>query len=59
MTITWDVENRVVSVTDGVNTSTFVYDGNGNRVKKTGQELERHRIYDPSGEVVHEHYRVK
>ena len=34
-TITWDVENRPISVTDGVNISTFVYDGDGNRVKKT------------------------
>jgi RHS repeat-associated protein len=34
-TLTWDVENRPVSITDGENTSTFVYDGNGNRVMKT------------------------
>jgi RHS repeat-associated protein len=34
-TITWDVENRPVSVTSGNVTSTFVYDGDGNRVKKT------------------------
>jgi RHS repeat-associated protein len=33
--ITWDVENRIIEVDDGENTSTFVYDGNGNRVKKT------------------------
>ena len=31
-TITWDVENRVVAVTGG---ASFVYDGDGNRVKKT------------------------
>jgi RHS repeat-associated protein len=31
-TIGWDVENRVVSVSGG---ASFVYDGNGNRVKKT------------------------
>jgi hypothetical protein len=31
-TIGWDVENRVVSVTGG---ASFVYDGDGNRVKKT------------------------
>ncbi len=31
-TITWDVENRVTSVTGG---ASFVYDGDGNRVKKT------------------------
>jgi YD repeat-containing protein len=29
-TLTWDVENRPVSITDGGNTSTFVYDGDGN-----------------------------
>jgi RHS repeat-associated protein len=34
-TLTWDYDNRPVSITDGGNTSTFVYDGNGNRVKKT------------------------
>ena len=34
-TITWDVENRPVSVSDGVNTSTFIYDGDGNRVLRT------------------------
>jgi RHS repeat-associated protein len=33
-TITYDVENRPVSITDGVNTTTFVYDGDGNRIKK-------------------------
>lgn len=33
-TITWDVENRPVSITDGEDTSTFVYDGDGNRGKK-------------------------
>jgi phage gp45-like len=31
-TITWDVENRVTAVTGG---ASFVYDGDGNRVKKT------------------------
>jgi RHS repeat-associated protein len=32
---TWDVENRLTSITkDGI-TTTFVYDGDGNRVKKT------------------------
>jgi RHS repeat-associated protein len=34
-TLTWDYDNRQVSITDGENTSTFVYDGNGNRAKKT------------------------
>jgi len=31
-TITWDVENRPVTITGG---ASFVYDGDGNRVKKT------------------------
>ena len=31
-TITWDVENRLITVSGG---ASFVYDGNGNRVKKT------------------------
>jgi YD repeat-containing protein len=37
-TITWDAENRPVTVTGG---AWFVYDGDGNRVKKTenGQEI--------------------
>ncbi len=30
--LTWDVENRVTSITGG---ASFVYDGDGNRVKKT------------------------
>jgi phage gp45-like len=30
--ITWDVENRPLTVTGG---ATFVYNGDGNRVKKT------------------------
>jgi RHS repeat-associated protein len=34
-TVTWDVENRPVSVTSGNVTSTFIYDGDGSRVKKT------------------------
>ncbi len=33
----WDAENRLTSVTEsGITTSEFVYDGNGNRLKKTG-----------------------
>ena len=32
---TWDVENRPVSITRAGETTTFVYDGDGNRVKKT------------------------
>ena len=33
---TWDVENRLVSIADGAgNSGTFVYDGDGNRIKKT------------------------
>jgi hypothetical protein len=31
-TLTWDVENRLISVSGG---ASFVYDGNGNRVMKT------------------------
>jgi YD repeat-containing protein len=34
-TLTWDVENRLISVTQNSTTTTFVYDGDGNRVKKT------------------------
>jgi len=33
--ITWDVDNKPVSITEGGNTSTFVYDSNGNRWMKT------------------------
>ena len=33
--ITWDVENRPVSIAEGGSTSTFVYDGEGNRGKRT------------------------
>jgi RHS repeat-associated protein len=34
-TIVWDVENRPVSITKAGVTTTFVYDGDGNRVKQT------------------------
>jgi RHS repeat-associated protein len=34
-TLGWDVENRLVSVTIGTDVTTFVYDGDGNRVMKT------------------------
>jgi hypothetical protein len=34
-TITWDVENRPVSVSYNGTASTFIYDGDGNRGKKT------------------------
>jgi RHS repeat-associated protein len=34
-TITWDVENRPVSITKAGVTTTFAYDGDGNRVKQT------------------------
>ncbi|MFC1964914.1 hypothetical protein ACFLWG_02795 [Chloroflexota bacterium] len=34
-TITWDVENRTISITSVTVNTTFVYDGDGNRVKKT------------------------
>jgi YD repeat-containing protein len=34
-TIVWDVENRPVSITKAGVTTTFVYDGDGSRVKQT------------------------
>lgn len=39
--ITWDAENRPVTVSTANGTSTFVYDGDGNRVKKSegGQDI--------------------
>ncbi|RIK26641.1 MAG: hypothetical protein DCC52_10075 [Chloroflexi bacterium] len=33
--LTYDAENRLTSITVGANTTTYVYDGDGNRVKKT------------------------
>ncbi len=33
-TIVWDLENMPVSITEGGNTTTFVYDGDGNRIKQ-------------------------
>ncbi|MCL5264647.1 MAG: hypothetical protein M1343_05560 [Chloroflexi bacterium] len=35
-TITWDKENRPTQITYDGNTTSFVYDGDGKRVKKTG-----------------------
>ncbi len=34
-TMTWDEENRLASITTGGVNTVFVYDGDGNRVKKT------------------------
>jgi RHS repeat-associated protein len=33
-TLTWDIENRLASVSGNSTSATFVYDGDGNRVKK-------------------------
>ncbi|AHB13822.1 RHS repeat-associated core domain-containing protein [Dehalococcoides mccartyi] len=33
-TIAWDLENMPVSITEGGNSTTFVYDGDGNRIKQ-------------------------
>ena len=34
-TLSWDVENRLIEVEDGVGTlATFIYDGDGKRIKK-------------------------
>jgi len=33
--LSYDKENRLTSITVGANTTTYVYDGDGNRVKKT------------------------
>jgi len=32
--LTWDAENRLTAVTEGSTTTQFIYDGDGNRVKK-------------------------
>ena len=33
--ITWDAENRPIQITEGGNVSSYVYDGDGYRIKKT------------------------
>jgi len=33
-TLTWDLENRPVSITEGGDITTFIYDGDGNRIKQ-------------------------
>jgi|WetSurMetagenome_2_1015567.scaffolds.fasta_scaffold703209_2 YD repeat-containing protein len=33
--LAWDIENRLLSVSDNGTTAQYVYDGNGVRVKKT------------------------
>jgi RHS repeat-associated protein len=61
-TITWDVENRPVSITDGESTSTFVYDGDGNRALKTegGETILYINLYYEknltTGEVITSYY---
>ncbi len=34
-TLTWNAENKLASVVEGASTTTFAYDGDGVRVKKT------------------------
>jgi YD repeat-containing protein len=34
-TLNWDAENRLTAVTGGGSNAAFVYDGDGNRIKKT------------------------
>ncbi len=51
-TLTWDLENRVVAVTGG---ASFVYDGDGNRVKKTENGFTTtyvNRYYEKTGTVI-------
>jgi len=61
-TITWDYANMPISVTDGGNTSQFVYDGNGNRiVKYDGGELviyvnKYYEWNDTTGEATSHYY---
>jgi YD repeat-containing protein len=33
--LAWDAENRLVQITQGTSVSTFIYDGDGNRVQAT------------------------
>lgn len=38
-TLTYDQENRLTSITVGANATAYAYDGDGNRVKKTGNGI--------------------
>ena len=58
-TITWDLENRPLSVTKDSVTTTYVYDGDGQRVKKTvGEETTVYinQYYEKTGTEVTTHY---
>jgi YD repeat-containing protein len=58
-TITWDVENRPVTVIKAGVTTTFVYDGDGNRVKQTvGGVVTTYvnKYYEKTGAVVTTNY---
>jgi RHS repeat-associated protein len=58
-TITWDVENRPVTVIKAGVTTTFVYDGDGNRVKQTvGSVITTYvnKYYEKTGAVVTTNY---
>lgn len=53
-TITWDYDNRPASITVGGATTSFVYDGMGNRVKKIGPAgaiVYIDKLYEVSGGV--------
>jgi YD repeat-containing protein len=55
-TSTYDAENRQISVTDGVRTTTtYAYDGEGRRTKKTNQGVTTTFIYDAMGQLAAEY----
>lgn len=53
-TYTYDAEGHVVSV-DGGSTASYIYDGNGRRVRKTVGSTWTDYVYDLSGNVVTEY----
>jgi len=58
-TLVYDAENRLTSITTSNGTRTYVYDGDGNRVKKTeGSDITRYwgNLYEVKGSEVTKYY---
>ncbi|MEW6143378.1 MAG: hypothetical protein AB1597_09565 [Chloroflexota bacterium] len=54
-TLTWTIENQLASYYDGSTTTTYVYDGNGQRGKKTvggTTTLYVNKYYEKTGDTV-------
>jgi RHS repeat-associated protein len=54
-TRSYDAENRMKAATDTNQTSTYVYDGDGNRIKRIVNTMETWQVYGIGGELIAEY----